>query len=153
MPCVKTSVSLFHNASLQSYSLKALLFFNKIKTVGDRMRPRSKFWRIPWGLPCETPKATGKGPACAAPPRPFLPRKECVSRMSPTDHGSFIPWLSILENTAAQRTHTLVTWTAGRLGSLVIKTCTRRVLMLFLMSSAPLPMILRNPIIPNIVRS
>lgn len=68
-------------------------------------------------------------------------------------HGCFIPRLSVLENTEAQRTATFVACIAGMLVSLVIKTCTVRVLMLFLTFQAPLAVILSKVIIQNAVRS
>lgn len=63
------------------------------------------------------------------------------------------PQLSVLKNTEAQRTATLVTWMAGTLDSLVIKARAAGVLMLFLKSQAPLAVILRKAIIQNVVRS
>lgn len=60
---------------------------------------------------------------------------------------------TVLENTEAQRTAILVTWIAGILDSLVIKACAVRVLMLFLTSKVPLPVILSKAIIQNVVRS
>lgn len=109
--------------------------------------------RITCGLSCERPKAVEKG--------------QCISSvstgLSPTEwmHLKDIflrSWLvhsklSVLENTEAQRTATLVTWIAGTLDSLVIKACTVIVLMLFLTSKAPLPVTLSKVIIQNVVRS
>lgn len=55
--------------------------------------------------------------------------------------------------TEAKRTATLYTRIAGTLDLLVIKACAVRVLMLFLTSQAPSPVILSKAIIQNVVRS
>lgn len=72
-----------------------------------------------------------------------------------------IPWIMagslhnclFLKNTEAQRAANLVTWLTGTLDLLVIRDCTVGVLVLFLTSQAPLPVILSKAIIYNIVRS
>lgn len=109
------------------------------------MRPWLDSWGSTCSLPCEMPRGAERGSFSRG---PFSHRINSLQEYLPQVMAGSIH--TVLENTEAQMTATLVTWLTE--DSLVIKTCAVGILMLFLTSQAPLPVILSKSIIQNVVR-
>lgn len=103
-------------------------------------------WGSTCSLPCEMPRGAERGSFSRG---PFSHRINSLQEYLPQIMAGSIH--TVHENTEAQMTATLVTWLTE--DSLVIKTCAVGILMLFLTSQAPLPVILSKSIIQNVVRS